>query len=690
MKDLQVRQLETTLAEQFTDLIDMSDPAGRKAPDARKTRLSRSVAALAVHEVTGWDRERAAACVIDGFDDQGIDAIAVDTETPHVWIVQAKWSDTGDATLNQDAVLNLANGLKYLVRGQFDHFNNRLQPMIEDLNSTLSNPRVQITIVPALVGDRKLSANTLQHLDEIREDYNDSQEVLRVQPLLLSDFIAAIRAGLDNPNVELKARMPDFRFHDDPYLAYHGTLTGDQVARWYTEHRHRLFKRNIRYPLGLTKINARLVSSVLKEPELFWYFHNGITVLCDRLEVGPRGDLELHGASVVNGAQTVASLHEAYEQSAEPLTRARIGVRIIPLKDTPSGFDSRVTIATNTQNSVIQQDFRALDKIQERLRYEFDVDLKKTYVIKRGESLTDSDEGCGMHEAAVALACAHTESRMSYRARSDDRRLWDDDTYPQIFRRPNARKVWRAVQMMREVPAALTATQEEREGRAALLAQQGIHLLTHLVLGRHGDWATVSDEIWYQRLGETRQAVDEALRWTMHAIDTEYGTNSQVSAVFRSAQRYEEVASRAAEGLRQGGPVPELAPDYKASEREQRARLAKAVTVIIDAEAIEEGTGLEFRPVTGPERFALAGWIAQDPRRGRATWVRHKTKPLLWESDGCQYAPSTLVMKMFNQAHKTGPKAVQGTRRWFVPGEGSLVDIANRARGEAEEATDDE
>ncbi|MER7805844.1 AIPR family protein [Streptomyces sp900116325] len=684
MKDLQVRQLENALVEQFDGLIDMTDLEGRDDNSVRTAFLSRALAALAVLEVTGLDRKKAAACIIDGFDDQGIDAVAVDNDAPHIWIVQAKWSKEGNATFDQKALFAAKEGLKKLVNSQYDRFNKKLQPMVPDLNSALSNPRVQITIVPALAGDRELSAGIQRDFEDLLREYNDPQEILRVEPLLLPHFISALRSGLDDPKVDLAARMPDFRYHDEPYLAYYGTLTADQVARWYSEHRHRLFQRNIRFPLGLTKINAGLVETVLREPEHFWYFHNGITVLCDQLNVSPRGDLELSGASVVNGAQTVASLQEAAERSAESVARARLNVRIIPLKGTPNNFDRRVTIATNTQNGVAEQDFRALDQIQTRLRYDFDVTLNKKYVIKRGEAPPAPSEGCDMLEATIALACAHQEAKFSFQAKSETALLWKDETYSKIFRSRDARQVWRAVRLFREVKQEVDRQQQGLEGRASVFTEQGQYLIAHLVFQSNRNWSSCSDGEWEKLTKQIPTSVNAALRWAMYALDE---SGSQIGAAFRTAQRYGLVVQSSASSMLSGKPTPELSSEYEATEREKRARQANAVTVIVDAGAIEEGTRLEFRPIVEPERRALTEWLSEDQRRGSATWVvtSSRSKVLLWEWNGERYSPSALVMEMFKQANKSGPKAVQGTRRWFVPGQGSLVDIANRIRGESAE-----
>jgi hypothetical protein len=108
---------------------------------------------------------------------------------------------------------------------------------------------------------------------------------------------------------------------------------------------------------------------------------------------------------------------------------------------------------------------------------------------------------------------------------------------------------------------------------------------------------------------------------------------------------------------------------------------SRAVHILVDAQRIADGTTLEFRAATGPERRALTPWLAEDPRRGQATWTNHRGTPLVWAADGKRYSPTGLVMHMLRQVGAKA-KAVQGTSRWFVPGEGSLTVLADEVRGE--------
>jgi hypothetical protein len=90
------------------------------------------------------------------------------------------------------------------------------------------------------------------------------------------------------------------------------------------------------------------------------------------------------------------------------------------------------------------------------------------------------------------------------------------------------------------------------------------------------------------------------------------------------------------------------------------------------------------------EHDTVDPWLAADPKRGQATWVNQRSKPLLWEYDGQQYSPSGLANKIWQlSGWQTHHVAVQGPDRWEIPGQGLLWEIAWRVQDE-EESTREE
>src|SRR5205807_2106308 len=103
--------------------------------------------------------------------------------------------------------------------------------------------------------------------------------------------------------------------------------------------------------------NASIVETLNSEPDRFWYFNNGITVLCEKVSktsLGATsrksGTFTFEGISIVNGAQTVGCIGRAAVDHPDQVADARVSIRFISLENCPPDFAEEVTRATNTQN----------------------------------------------------------------------------------------------------------------------------------------------------------------------------------------------------------------------------------------------------------------------------------------------------------------------------------------------------
>ena len=83
----------------------------------------------------------------------------------------------------------------------------------------------------------------------------------------------------------------------------------------------RIFARNVRGYLGSTKINKNIEKTLADEPENFWYYNNGITIVCDQAEhVTRKGRnfLKVENPQIINGQQTTRTL-----STSQPLRQKR-------------------------------------------------------------------------------------------------------------------------------------------------------------------------------------------------------------------------------------------------------------------------------------------------------------------------------------------------------------------------------
>lgn len=697
---LEVQHIRKALLREFGKLISMDDFV-KKDPRERETALlSRAVAAKAARILTDCSSEEAAGGVIDGRDDFGIDCVAFSASGSEIYLIQAKWKDKGTAGFDTEAALKLIHGLKKLDNRDLDHFNERLQLLSDRVHGVLQLPTCRVNLVIALMGDGRLSKETLDILDEAAREFGGLGRTVVKSVVSQADFHRAVREDLEPQPITLKATMNrEWYARETPFKAVIGEVSADQLARWYggkgenEGHGERLYDRNVRRSLGLTGVNQSMVDSMLEDPEGFLYRHNGITVQCDEIvqeypfkrAVGQPTVLTLTNASVVNGAQTVTSAFRAYQKDADATGEAYVMVRVISLDGTPEGFGRSITKATNTQNHMERRDFIAIDPVQGEIQKDFRISLDKEYVFRRGELDPAPESGCSVTEAATALACMHRDSSLAVRVKGSTNALWSEGpngAYTRLFgQQPSAQQIWRAVQVLRLVRDELTRTRAKLTGRPAAIADSGALLAAHLVFQRIGrDRFDDSDGDWEGVLAEIPGQVSQVLAALISLVDALFTPKSFVTSTFANEERCARLAS-AVLGTLERGAGPDSPMKLTALLKiagQTRQRRPQTVRLLVDHDAIDEGTRLEYAPST-VEELAIGAWLNADPRRRHASWVNDRRTPLLWEADGKRYSPTGLVSQMWNEAEwKDQWSAVQGPKQWRVPGEGTLVEIAER------------
>jgi hypothetical protein len=162
-----------------------------------------------------------------------------------------------------------------------------------------------------------------------------------------------------------------------------------------------------------------------------------------------------------------------------------VNVRLISLANCPEEFSTEITRAANTQNRIEKRDFAALDPQQERLRRELSLEASKIYIYKSGETLGNLSDGCTIEEATVALACANPDLALAVQAKREVGKLWEDVTkapYKVLFNeRLSALRMWRLVEVIREVEQSLKKEQISRTGRDRMIVVHGNRFILHHV-----------------------------------------------------------------------------------------------------------------------------------------------------------------------------------------------------------------
>jgi len=278
---------------------------------------------------------------------------------------------------------------------------------------------------------------------------------------------------------------------NEPLLAYYGQIDAELIALWWKKYSTHLFESNLRKFIGSTDVNDAINKTLRENPEIFWYFNNGITIICKKIEKTLAGGADKSAGvfncsdvSIINGAQTVGCIGETFVSSPEKVKQARVMVRLIDLGSSSSEFAKEIARATNTQNRIGPRDFVSLDPEQQRLKMDLLIEGKE-YVYKAGDMPLDSRTGFDITEATVALACANPDLRLAVDAKREISSMWENievAPYKQLFNaKLTSTRLWRIVEIHRAVNFKLREEQSNREGRDRMIAVFGNLFILHQV-----------------------------------------------------------------------------------------------------------------------------------------------------------------------------------------------------------------
>ncbi len=77
--------------------------------------------------MAGTDDKTAAASVVDGFGDGGIDAFLFDQVNDVFYFVQSKWNEDGNTPFNEAASTKFADGVRDILAGKIDQFDDKVK-----------------------------------------------------------------------------------------------------------------------------------------------------------------------------------------------------------------------------------------------------------------------------------------------------------------------------------------------------------------------------------------------------------------------------------------------------------------------------------------------------------------------------------------------------------------------------------
>lgn len=327
-------------------------------------------------------------CITDGADDKQIDAMVIDDEKSTVFVIQGKFigAEKVDAEPLRE-VLSSWIQMKDLVKLQ-EGANLRLKRKLAEVSTALED---DYDVAFELIITGVLSKSAQHDLGVFQEQLGDADDLAATINLVDTDELRRrYDLALDRENPSIRHEI---RLEPDKYIKM--TIGGTQAVLAAIPLSEclsipgvkdgTLFQKNVRQSLGLNNVVNKGIKSTIYGGNYgdFFFLHNGITAICNRMTASDGNTLTLQGLSVVNGCQSLNTILSCSERVKE-IEDAYIMFRFyeIPRRDRAD----RISVCTNSQSAVKPRDLRSNDKRVLSLKKAFEQEFSQGYLVtKRGE-----------------------------------------------------------------------------------------------------------------------------------------------------------------------------------------------------------------------------------------------------------------------------------------------------------------
>lgn len=324
--------------------------------------------------------------------DEGLDGWYYDDENNIFHIFQMKYPDDNNVEYNGSASDELISFLDKLLTKNHIFQNKKLQS-VYDLFYEVHNPEINIklNIVVFSQINEEYRNTYKEKLAEI--ETNVTMEVFDIE-YLYNMYID------ENDMDDLEGKIIDLEILKGQYIEVDSiepgiigkativTLNGKSFASTVKDNYPHIVAKNVRFHLGKSKNQGMInVLQNNKENYKFWYYNNGITILCDKWEVDKSTNkISLTNPQIINGGQTSKTLAENIEFIDNDVY---VLAKIIELGTDKSKAKTeglKIAETSNTQNKVTAADLKALCPIQKAIKANFDsLEPKWYYEIKNKE-----------------------------------------------------------------------------------------------------------------------------------------------------------------------------------------------------------------------------------------------------------------------------------------------------------------
>lgn len=309
------------------------------------------------------DLNQTKAEITDGADDKQIDGIFVDDNNSTVYVIQGKFvgTETIDAEPLREVLASWIQ-LKDLVRLQ-EAANNRLKQRLAEVALALDEDydvAFELITTGTLTGAARDDLATFQAQLASADDFPASIHMVDEDELKRRYELALDR---ENPLLSHSLQLQPGKFLAAEVAGTRVVLAAiplKDCIKLPGIKDGTLFQKNVRQSLGLNNtVNKGIKTTIYGNSRDFFFYHNGITAICNQMELSDGGLMKVRGISVVNGCQSLNTILSCSEK-VKALDNAYVMFRFyeIPQRDRAD----KISISTNSQSPVKPRDLRSNDK----------------------------------------------------------------------------------------------------------------------------------------------------------------------------------------------------------------------------------------------------------------------------------------------------------------------------------------
>ena len=348
-----------------------------------------------LRNIHGLDTVEAKDCITDGANDKQIDAVYINNQESTIYIIQGKFiaSEYIDAEPIREVLSSwvLVQNLNQLQEAA----NAKLKVKINEISAALDDG---YEICFELVTTATLTDQAQRDVDMFSKKLADDEE-------LDANFVV-----VDNEMLKFKYdealnktnNYINFTFQLEPGKYLELELNGTRAVLAAIPLKDcvnipgikdgRLFRKNVRQSLGNSnKVNKGIARTIKKESGDFFFYHNGITAICSKIDIR-NGQATVKDLNVVNGCQSLSTIFNSGETAKKSCWY--ILFKFYEMANSEKA--DKITNSTNSQSAVKARDLRSNDKIVLSIKKNYEQMYPNGYLVtKRGENVdtTKYDSG---------------------------------------------------------------------------------------------------------------------------------------------------------------------------------------------------------------------------------------------------------------------------------------------------------